>query len=232
TAAAVAHTLQSNAGVAGSWDLTIETPNGKRTIVLVIKQEGDKLTGVMKSPRGERPLDTITVKGSEITFVITQAVQGQNMVMTYKGKVDKSAMSGDADFGGLATGTWSAVPHKEDAPPASPPQTTATAPASDITGVWEFAVELDSGGTGAPAFTLKQEGEKITGTYKGPLGEAPVTGTIKGSDFKVSYKVNVQGQEVEGTYAGKLTGADTMTGTVTFSISDLGSGKWTAKRKK
>jgi hypothetical protein len=235
-AASAARTLQNNASVVGSWDITIESPQGKRNGVLVIKQEGDKLTGVMKTPRGERPLDSVTVKGSDITFVMTAQVQGQDMVMTYKGKADKGTMSGDADFGGFATGTWSAVPHKEDAapasaPPASAPPAAAAAPASNITGVWEFDVKLDSGGTGAPTFTLKQEGEKVTGTYKGQLGEAPVTGTIKGSDVKLSYKVNAQGQDIEGTYAGKLTGKDTMEGTVTFSLSDLGGGKFTAKKK-
>jgi hypothetical protein len=236
TVAAFARAGQNNARVAGTWDITIDSPQGKRTGLLVIKQEGEKLTGMMKSPRGERPLDSVTVKGGEITFVMTAQVQGQDMVMTYKGKVDKGAMSGDADFGGFATGTWSAVPHKEDAAAASPtpatsPAQTAT-PASGITGVWEFAVELSSGGTGAPTFTLKQEGENVTGTYKGALGEAPVTGTVKGNDVKLAYKVNAQGQDIEGTYTGKLTGNDTMSGTVTFSLTDLGTGKWTAKKKQ
>ena len=237
-AAAFARGSQSDAGVAGSWDLTIDSPQGKRTVVLIIKQEGDKLKGMIKSPRGERPLDSVTVKGNEITFVSTAQVQGQDMVMTYKGKVDKGAMSGDADFGGFATGTWSAVPHKEEAAAASPAPTTGAAPTgaapagAGITGVWEFAVELASGGTGAPVFTLKQEGEKVTGTYKGQLGEAPVTGTVKGNDVTLSYKINAQGRDLEGTYAGKLTGNDTMSGTVTFSITELGTGKWTAKKKQ
>jgi hypothetical protein len=234
--AAAAHAAQGNPAVAGSWDVTVESPQGKRTVVLVIKQDGDKLTGMMKSPRGERPLDSVTVKGGEITFVMTAQVQGQDMVMTYKGKVDKGAMSGDADFGGFATGTWTAVPHKEDAaaaasaPQAAGPAQAATA--SGITGVWEFAVELASGGTGTPTFTLKQEGEKVTGTYKGQLGEAPVTGTVTGNDVKLSYKVNFQGQDLEGTYTGKLTGKDSMEGTVAFSVTDLGTGKWTAKKKQ
>ena len=239
TAAAFASTRQTGASVAGSWDITIDSPQGKRTLVLIIKQEGDKLTGMMKSPRGERPLDSVTVKDGMITLVMTAQVQGQDMVMTYKGKVDKDTMGGDADFGGFATGTWSAVPHKEEAAtssaPSSPAPATSSTPATSatvVTGVWEFAVELDSGGTGAPTFTLKQEGEKITGTYKGALGEAAVTGTIKGSDVRLSYKINAQGQEVEGVYTGKLTGSDAMTGTVKFSIPELGGGKWTAKKKK
>jgi hypothetical protein len=60
-AAAFARAQQNNASVAGSWDITIESPQGKRTGVLVIKQEGDKLTGLLKTPRGDRPLDSVTV---------------------------------------------------------------------------------------------------------------------------------------------------------------------------
>jgi hypothetical protein len=40
---------------------------------------------------------------------------------------------------------------------------------------------------------LKQEGEKITGTYHGMYGPADVTGTIKSSD--VALTVTVKGAE-------------------------------------
>src|ERR1051325_4017445 len=130
TAAAFANAEQSSPAIAGSWDITIDSPQGKRTALLVIKQEGDKLTAMMKSPRGERPFDSVTVKDGMITLVMTAQVQGQDMVMTYKGNVDKGTMGGDADFGGFATGTWSAVPHKEEAAAASPAPSTTPAPTS------------------------------------------------------------------------------------------------------
>ena len=109
-------------GVVGTWDITIDSPQGQNKALLVIKKEGDKLTGTMKSARGERPLTSVTLNANDITFVMNANVQGQDMVFTYKGKVDKDSMKGDADFGGFATGTWSAVPHKEgaDAPAAAP----------------------------------------------------------------------------------------------------------------
>ncbi|MEN3332457.1 MAG: hypothetical protein V7641_1822 [Blastocatellia bacterium] len=226
-----------NANVVGSWDITIESPQGTRNSLLIIKQDGDKLTGMMKSPRGERPLDSITVKGSDITLVMTVNAQGQDLVITYKGKVEKDKMSGDADFGGFATGSWSAVPHKEGAAAAAPatapattaPATTASAASADnISGVWNFNVETPAG-TGTPVFTLKQEGEKVTGTYKGQLGEAAVTGTVKGSDVMLMIKVSPQGEEITVTYTGKVTGKDAMSGKATFG--SLGEGSWTAKRK-
>src|SRR3974377_348341 len=48
--------------------------------------------------------------------------------------------------------------------------------AADITGTWNFNVETDMG-SGTPTMTFKQEGNVLTGTYKGQLGEAPLRGT-------------------------------------------------------
>lgn len=101
--------------------------------------------------------------------------------------------------------------------------------APNITGTWEFAVET-AAGSGAPTFTFKQEGEKLTGTYKGQLGEAPLTGTIKGAEVKFSFKLNTQGQDLTITYTGKVEGQDNMKGTAAYG--ELGEGTWTAKRKK
>ena len=58
--------------------------------------------------------------------------------------------------------------------------------AYDITGKWEFAVELDAG-SGSPTFEFKQAGEKLTGTYNGLLGSAQLTGTVKGDAIEFSF---------------------------------------------
>jgi hypothetical protein len=212
----------------GTWDITIESPQGKNNALLVIKKDGDKLTGSMKSARGERPIESVAVTGGDISFVMKANIQGQDMVFTYKGKIEKDSMKGDADFGGFATGTWSAVPHKEAA--ASP----AAAPASggqmgaNVTGDWNVAVET-SAGSGNPSFTFKQEGEKLTGTYKGQLGEGPLTGTVKGDDITFSVKVNAQGQDLTIVYTGKIESKDSMKGKVV--LGEFGEGTWTGKRK-
>jgi hypothetical protein len=215
--------------VVGSWDVTIDSPQGQNTALLVIKKDGDKLSGAMKSPRGERPIESFTLTGNDITFVMKANIQGQDMVFTYKGKVEKDSMKGDADFGGLATGTWSAVPHKEGAAaPATMPASAPQAGGVNITGDWSVAVET-SGGSGNPSFTFKQEGETLTGMYKGQLGEGPLTGTVKGADIKFTIKVNAQGQDLTIVYTGKIESKDSMKGTVV--LGELGEGTWTGKRK-
>lgn len=99
---------------------------------------------------------------------------------------------------------------------------------ANITGEWSFAVET-SAGSGNPSFTFKQEGEKLTGTYKGQLGEGPLTGTVKGSDVTFTVKVNAQGQDLTIVYTGKIENNDTMKGKVV--LGELGEGTWTGKRK-
>lgn len=230
--AAIAHAQTATA--VGSWDITIDSPQGQRKGLLVIKQDGDKLTAMMKSPRGERPLDSVAIKGSEITMTMTVNAQGQDLVVTYKGKIEADKMGGEADFGGFATGTWSAVPHKEDAAAAAPaaPATPAApampADAANVSGVWDVKVETP-GGPGTPVFTLKQDGEKITGTYKGQFGESPISGTIKGGDIQLTLKIAPQGEDIVITYTGKLTAKDTMGGKAVFGT--FGEGTWTAKKK-
>src|SRR5947209_19262047 len=73
-----------------------------------------------------------------------------------------------------------------------------TAFAADISGTWNAQVETDAG-NGSPKFVLKQDGEKLTGTYSGALGEANVTGTVKGQDVRIEFNV---GAAI--VYTGKL----------------------------
>jgi len=101
------------------------------------------------------------------------------------------------------------------------------APAKSVTGNWKLTVESQNGTTN-PGLTLKQEGETLTGTYKGRFGDSPLKGTVKGSEIKFTVRVEVQGQEVIIDYAGKIEG-DTMKGTVKFG--DFGDGTFTAKKE-
>lgn len=93
----------------GMWDLTTISPEGEFKSVLEVRMEKDKLVAVGKSDQGERPYDSVAVEGSNITMVITISYNGSPMVITYVGKIDGAKIAGEADYGGLATGTFSAA---------------------------------------------------------------------------------------------------------------------------
>jgi hypothetical protein len=93
--------------VTGSWESTIESPQGNATSAATYKQEGEKLTGTHVGQMGELPL-TGTVKGNDITFTITIDAEGQKFILTYTGKVDGDTIKGTVDFGGMGSVAWSA----------------------------------------------------------------------------------------------------------------------------
>jgi len=98
--------------------------------------------------------------------------------------------------------------------------------AADISGAWEFAVET-SQGSGSPSFDFKQDGEKLTGTYSGMFGKAPISGTVKGDHVEFTFEVsNVDGKV---RYKGTLDGGTRMKGDVEYG--DVGKGTFTAKKK-
>jgi len=98
--------------------------------------------------------------------------------------------------------------------------------AGEVSGTWETKVEV-SGQTGTPTFVLKQVGEQLTGNYSGALGEAPVTGTVKGTEVTIDFEV--AGYKIQ--YAGKLDAAGKqIEGTVDFG--GAASGTFTATRKE
>ena len=99
---------------------------------------------------------------------------------------------------------------------------------TDVTGKWLFTVET-SAGSGTPTLTLKQDGEKLTGHYSGQLGEADLTGTLKGPDIKITFTADVQGNSINCVYTGTVDGKDAMKGRV--ELVGLGDGTFTAKRQ-
>src|SRR4051794_28109754 len=99
--------------------------------------------------------------------------------------------------------------------------------AADVTGKWNAAVQTDAG-SGTPTFVLKQAGETITGTYSGQLGEAPVSGTIKGDDIEFSIKAAPQGETIVVKYKGKVTGNE-IKGTV--DLGGMATGTFTATKQ-
>jgi len=103
-----ASALHSQQAAIGSWDFTTISPEGENKSTLVIREVDGQLKAFGKSAQGERPYDSIALDGDKITLVITISYNGSPMVITYNGKIDAAKMEGEADFGGLATGTWSA----------------------------------------------------------------------------------------------------------------------------
>jgi hypothetical protein len=102
--------------------------------------------------------------------------------------------------------------------------------AADVSGVWQLTVETNQG-TGSPTVVLAQKGEQLTGTYKSQnLGEAKLTGTVKGNVIEFGLEGDAGGQKIKVTYKGTVESATAMKGTAVLEgIDDKAT--WTATRK-
>ena len=101
------------------------------------------------------------------------------------------------------------------------------AQAVNVTGEWAFNVQTDQGG-GTPTLTFKQEGEKLTGKYAGQLGNADLTGTVKGNAIHFTFTLDVQGQQAPVTYDGTID-KNTMKGKM--DIGGMVNGTFTGTKK-
>ena len=105
--------------------------------------------------------------------------------------------------------------------------TALSAQAVNVTGEWTFDVQTDQG-SGTPTITFKQDGEKLTGKYVGQLGNADLTGTVKGSAIHFTFTIDAQGQQAPATYDGTVE-KNTMKGKM--DIAGMVNGTFTATKK-
>ncbi len=210
------------ADAAGTWDVSVNTPNGPIAALLILKKDGEKLTGSIAGAQGEVAVEgTQKDKAVSMNFTVQTSNGPMAIVMT-------GAQDGDAIAGTTTVGEWSGK-RRTGAPAAAATNGAAQADKpADVSGAWALQIDL-GGNTGTPSVTFKQEGEKLTGTYSSQvLGEQQITGTIKGNDITFGFQASFDGNAVKVTYSGKVE-KDTMKGEVTFG--DLGGGTFTGKKK-
>ena len=99
---AIAH-VQTD--VSGNWTLTIISDQGSNPAPMMLEQEGDMLKGTI----GEAPVEG-TITGNDITLSYEiDAPQIGPLTLSLTGMIDGSDMKGTVDFGGFASGSWTAV---------------------------------------------------------------------------------------------------------------------------
>jgi hypothetical protein len=98
---------------------------------------------------------------------------------------------------------------------------------ADFSGTWQVTVRM-RGKSITEQWTLKQTGDKITGTIKGPNGELPVTGEVNLLVLRATYKVGDVSHRVGATLY-----ENEMDGSVVVEAEDRAKQQqflWSAKR--
>ena len=102
----------------------------------------------------------------------------------------------------------------------------AFAQATNVAGDWDVTI-VSPQGPNTTRLSLTQDADKLKGMFKSPMGELAVAGSITGSDVKIAFTIDLQGQGLEITLNGKANGA-TIAGTAVFGT--FGEGEFTAKK--
>src|SRR5262245_59464376 len=74
--------------VAGNWKGSYPGRDGQtRESTIVLKVEGEKLTGTVSGQRGESEIKEGIIKGADISFSVVRNFGGNEVTVKYKGKV-------------------------------------------------------------------------------------------------------------------------------------------------
>jgi hypothetical protein len=81
------------AKVAGSWEMSIESPRGTFTQALKLEQDGNNIKGTLTGRRGESPVAG-SVTGNKIKFTLTRETDNGTFTIEYSGTVEGDSMKG------------------------------------------------------------------------------------------------------------------------------------------
>jgi hypothetical protein len=190
-------------GIRGSWNTVAVTPNNDIMATLELKQEGEKLAGVISSDMGSLPVQAASFKDNKLQFDLDLGGNTYRITATLDGE---KLTGGWAPAAGGEGGAWRATRK------TSAPQSASPAPGSTgFVGSWNVVAVTPEGNMQFVA-EIKQTGADLAGTLATPDGRITIQKLVVAGD-KVSFEVDYMG----GTYRVEATLAN-----------DKLSGKWSA----
>jgi len=94
--------------VTGDWEMTVQSPQGERTMKISFVQTGESLEVKMEGFQGEEMKGTGKVKDNDIEWTFTMNGPQGEMSITNKGKVDGDTMKGTVSLGEMGDMEWTA----------------------------------------------------------------------------------------------------------------------------
>lgn len=93
----------------GRWDLTVIRPDGQNQAVLVLKKDGEKLSGTVARPQGDPIPVSGSQKGADVVLAFVVPTQNGTINVTLRGRQDGDSMKGTADLGDRGQAEWTAA---------------------------------------------------------------------------------------------------------------------------
>lgn len=233
--------VSADDGPVGTWDLTADFGGRTNESTLTVTKDGDDLKATMKGQRGDRDVDKVSFADGELKFDMTFERQGQEMTLSFSGKIDGDKLDGNwsSDFGDFpvsgkrggakqgAVGTWKLMVNSPLGNNARElvikPDMTGSYGGGDFPAFPIEKIKVDGNtatmdvtleGQGQEiecTITLKFDGDKVTGALDYGDGDAEIVGERAKNSFVGSWKLMVESQL--GENEGELVIKPDLTGT-------------------
>jgi hypothetical protein len=225
--------------IAGTWTMTVMS----HQIGMELTQDGSKVTGTMMMMGTDVPVEgefvdrtlNLTSKARMMNGPPStgENVHGgaapQGVQLTVKATLqDDGTLAGEMPSPNGKPVTWIAERLKQRKVRPAASSSSAAAAGSGLTGAWKMTAKSPQG---AREFdlTLKQDGEKVTGTLNSAhSGEVPFEGTFAGGTLKFSTG-GAGPHAMHLDYSAKLKDDGTLAGDLTGEQVNMA---WTAERVK
>jgi hypothetical protein len=98
---------QDTAALSGLWTVSVVSPEGQHPVAMAVAEQDGRLVGVLSGAAGQVPVEgTRTAEAVSLRFSVNY--EGAPLPITLTAKPGGDSLSGAADFGGQAQGTWTA----------------------------------------------------------------------------------------------------------------------------
>ena len=191
-------------GVVGEWEFKSQTQaRTTQATMTITKNEGGKYSGTWSTQRGESQLSDITFEKGTLKFVQTGTFGGQEMKITYEGKVEggKITGKGKGQFGeSTFEGTMEGMVKEGADPIVGTWSMSINMPAREI--VEKLTITKNEDGTLAGKWA-GQRGESVISNMKFEGGKLTFTRTVKFGDREMisDFTGTVEGDSIKGTFS-------------------------------
>ena len=83
--------------ISGVWSIQLETAQGLISVSANLRQQGEQISGTLRSDMGQADITTGSIRGKEISFKLSFEMSGARIEMEFTATVEGNSMRGTAD---------------------------------------------------------------------------------------------------------------------------------------
>jgi SAM-dependent methyltransferase len=108
------------ANVDGAWQLSVPTPTGERRYLLRIQQQYQEVRGTMSAEGEAILISNATLTGDHLRFTVITGIQGEEVRMSFDGRVRSDDIRGSVEVqGGAMAGRFDWSAHRDGRSPSA-----------------------------------------------------------------------------------------------------------------